>query len=327
MFEHFNKPIIITGANASGKTAISLSIAHKIGAEIISADSRQIYKHLSAGTSKPHGRWVNNENPVYIVDMIPYHLVDFIDPKETYNAQRYFYDFNGTLNKIKTKQVIICGGTGFYINSIFNPLDPLPQANEKIRTELKEYADKYGREKLHKKLIEIDPVAAKKIHYNNINRVIRAIEVSIMTSKPYSSLISDNTFKRESYFKAFFVFIKWDKNLLYKRIRERTKNVFDDWVNETKNLILNGYTHDCPGLKSLGYPVIIEYISQSITKDYAIDIITKQSMDYAKRQNTWFNRYPSLKIDINDQKDFDIEKITKDIIEKYESSCNSSSSH
>lgn len=324
MFSFFKKPIVITGANASGKTLLSILIAKEIGAEIISADSRQIYKHLSYGTSKPQGRWINETNPVYIVDMVPYHLVDFIDPVETYNVQRYFYDFKATLDKIKTKTFIICGGTGFYINSIFNPLDPLPEANEKIRTELKEYADKHGRIKLHEKLKELDPVSARKIHPNNINRVIRAIEVSILTSKPYSSLISSTIFKPESYQSAFFVFIKWNRDLLYKRIKNRTKNVFDRWVGEINYLLSNGYPEDCPGLKSLGYPIVIDYIERKIDKEQAIEIITRDSIDYAKRQNTWFSRYKSIKIEIEDEKEFDPEKITSLIIKEYENSCNNS---
>ncbi|MEF3280745.1 MAG: tRNA (adenosine(37)-N6)-dimethylallyltransferase MiaA [Elusimicrobiota bacterium] len=324
MFSSFDKPIVITGANASGKTAIALRIAKEIGAEIISADSRQIYKHLSAGTSKPAGRWINKENPVYIVDSIPYHLVDFIDPIETYNVAKYIYDFKNCLLKIKTRKFIICGGTGFYINSIFNPLDPMPESNKHIRNQLREYLDKYGKEKLHEKLKELDPVSAKKIHPNNVHRVIRAIEVSILTSKPYSSLISNNIFNPKSYSNAFFVFIKWSRQLLSKRIKQRTKEVFNHWEREIKDMITNGYPIDCPGLKSLGYPIMIDYIENKISRDKAIELIVKESMDYAKRQNTWFSRYESTKIEINEEKEFDIDSIANNIISRYEISCNNS---
>lgn len=317
MLNDKTKPLIITGANASGKTIISIEIAKQIGAEIISADSRQIYKHLTYGTSKPLGRWVNN-NSIYIVDNIPYHLVDFIEPIETYNVQRYVYDFKIALSKVKTNRVIICGGTGFYINSIFNPLDPLPQANEKIRNQLRDYLDKYGKLKLYEKLKEIDPVSANKIHPNNLHRIMRAIEVSLITSKPYSQLISNTIFKSDSYSNAFFVLIKWNKQLLYKRIKQRTKDIFDDWEKEVKNIISMGYPMDCPALKSLGYPQMIDYIEQRISKEDAIEAITKQSIQYAKRQNTWFKRYKSLIIEINKEEDFDIKNISHKIISEYE---------
>jgi tRNA dimethylallyltransferase len=318
MFEGFSKPIVICGANASGKTSISLSLALLINAEILSADSRQIYKHLQAGTSKPYGRWIKEEKrTVYLVENIPYHLVDFLDLIESYNAQKYYYDFKKTLEIVKTKNIIICGGTGLYINTIFNPLDPLPPANLSIRMQLKEFADKYGKEKLYQKLLEIDPQSAKDIHPNNIQRIIRAIEVSILTSKPYSQLITKDIFNLSRYINSFFVFIKWKKDLLYKRIKKRTKDIFKDWVEETKNVIMNGYPLDCPGLKSIGYPQIIRYINGEITEEETIESITNESLDYAKRQNTWFKRYPSFVIEINDEKDFDPQRISQIIMKKY----------
>lgn len=318
------KTVVIFGANASGKTEIALKLAKILRSEIISADSRQIYKHLFAGTSKPSGRWEKDKKYTkYIVDGIPYHIVDIVDPLENYNVSRYLYDFKEALNKTENDTVIIAGGTGLYIHSIFSPIDPLPEANQKIREELTMFAQKYGREKLYNKLLEIDPVSAKKIHKNNIHRIIRALEVSILTNRPYSSLISNKFMKDITFSNALFIYIKWKKELLYERIKQRTKKVFDDWVKETQNLLSMGYPVDCPGLKSLGYPVIIDYINGKISKEQSVEIITKQSIAYAKRQNTWFKRYlNSIKIEINDIKDFDTDKIVEFILDKYESSFN-----
>ncbi|MCX7905908.1 MAG: tRNA (adenosine(37)-N6)-dimethylallyltransferase MiaA [Elusimicrobiales bacterium] len=323
MFLNFNLPIVICGANASGKTQISLILAEKLGAEIISADSRQIYKHLTYGTSKPIGKWVqSSDRKIYLVGFIPYHLVDFLDPLESYNVFKYTYDFKQTLSLIKTKKIIICGGTGLYINALFNPLDPLPQKDPSIRKELYEYAEKYGREKLHQKLSELDPISAKKIHPNNIQRIIRAIEVCILTSKPYSSLISDKFFENKMK-NIFSVFIIWNKKLLYERIKKRTIDYFDKWVIETKFLLSNGYPEDAPGLKSLGYPEIISYIYSSISKEKTIELIIKKSIQYAKRQNTWFKRYDhKIIFEINDEKDFIPELIAEKIYQKYNESIN-----
>lgn len=317
---NLNPPIVITGANASGKTQISLILASKIGAEIISADSRQIYKHLTHGTSKPIGKWITTpDRKIYLVELIPYHLVDFLDPLETYSVSRYIYDFKNTISSIKTNKIIICGGTGFYINALFNPLDPLPEKDPQIRKELFEYAEKYGRIKLHEKLKELDPETAKKIHPNNIQRVIRAIEVCMITSKPYSLLISNKLFDNK--LKSIFsVFIIWDKKLLYQRIRERTELVFNKWVEETNLLLSHGYPEDAPGLKSLGYPEIISYISSKISKEDAINLIVTKSVQYAKRQNTWFKRYQHKMIfEINDKENFDPQTIADNIVQKYES--------
>lgn len=314
-----NPPILITGANASGKTSISLILASKLGAEIISADSRQIYKHLTYGTSKPIGKWVNTpDRKIYLVDLIPYHLVDFIEPIETYNVSRYLYDFKNTLSIIKTNRVIICGGTGFYINALFNPLDPLPQGDAKLRNELFDYSQKYGREKLYEKLKELDPETAKRIHPNNIQRVIRALEICLLTSKPYSSLISNKIFENKLS-SAFSVFIVWKKNLLWSRIKKRTQEVFDKWVKETEFLLSYGLPEDAPGFKSLGYPEVILYISSKISKEEAMELIAKKSIQYAKRQNTWFKRYQhKMIIEINDEKEFDPELIADKIAKEYE---------
>ncbi len=315
-----NYPIVICGANASGKTQISLSLASIIGAEIISADSRQIYKHLTYGTSKPQGRWTKTPSrDVYLVDGIPYHLVDFVDPIETYSVANYIYDFKNTISQIKTTKTIICGGTGLYINAIFNPLDPLPERNLEIRAQLQEYAQKYGREKLHNKLKELDPESAKRIHPNNIQRVIRALEVCFITSKPFSSLISNRLFEN-LLSNAFSVFIVWEKKLLQKRIYKRTLDFFDKWVSETEFLLSNGYPYDAPGLKSLGYPEIISYILSEISKEKAIETITTKSIQYAKRQNTWFKRYShKMIIEINCEKQFEPYRIAREITQKYES--------
>ncbi|MGC9070803.1 MAG: tRNA (adenosine(37)-N6)-dimethylallyltransferase MiaA [Elusimicrobiales bacterium] len=315
-----NHPIIICAANASGKTQISLALASLIGAEIISADSRQIYKHLTYGTSKPQGKWTKTpQREIYLVDGIPYHLIDFVDPIETYSVARYLYDFKNVLSQINTSRVIICGGTGFYINAVFNPLDPLPEKNIEIRSQLQEYAQKYGREKLHDKLKELDPESAKRIHPNNIQRVIRAIEICLITSKPFSSLISNKLFENRLG-NAFSVFIIWDKKLLRQRIYKRTIDIFEKWVSETALLISNGYPNDSPGLKSLGYPEILSYLSSEISKEEAIERITLKSIQYAKRQNTWFRRYShKMILEINSESQFEPYRIAREIIKKYES--------
>lgn len=307
------------GATASGKTEISILLAKKINAEIVSADSRQIYKHLRAGTAKPQGRWITEKDEKkYLVDGIPYHLVDFLDPIAQYNAGEYSKDANQKINEIfsRGKEVIVTGGTGLYIHSLLTPMDHLPKTDFKLRSKLLEYSQTYGKLALYEKLKKIDPVSATKIHPNNIQRVIRAIEISTLTGKPASSLISGNFFKNSIEFPAILILLKWPKNLLTKRIMERTISSFDEWVNETKNLISKGYPYDCPGLKSIGYSAIIDFIENRIDKKKAIDQVVKLSVSYAKRQNTWFSRYKDARIfEFKDLSEFKTEKIVDDIIE------------
>lgn len=310
------KPIVIMGATASGKTDISLCLAKKINAEIISADSRQVYKHLSAGTAKPEGRWdENNEN--YLVGGIPYHLVDFLEPTHQYNAGDFALDANKKIKQIKEKgkKVIITGGTGLYIHALFNQMDNLPKPDQSLREELLNYAQTKGTQALYQKLNQLDPISAQRIHPNNTHRIIRALEISILAGKPASSLISGNFFKISPELFGNFILIKWRKNILVERIKTRTINSFENWVKETLNLISLGYPYDCPGLKSIGYSVVIDFIENKIDKKNAIEQIVKLTLNYAKRQNTWFSRYKNAVIlEFDELSKFNPEEISDKII-------------
>lgn len=316
------KPIVIMGANASGKTSLSLFLAKVIGGEIFSFDSRQIYKHLRAGTSKPPGRWQKDERgeDVYLCENIPYRLVDFLDPNFAYDAAKYAQDFLKEYSKISKsdKIPIIVGGTGMYLNAIFNGLDPLPKSDREYRKELVEISNKRGKIAVYEILRQKDPVSAARIHPNNIQRVIRALEIYKILGRPASQQLSGNFMKDITIFPGLFVFLKWEKPTLKERIKKRTELEFDEWVRETENLISSGYPHDCPGLRSLGYCQVLDHIEGKITRKKSIDQIVSLSIDYAKRQNTWFSRYSrTLKIEFSTEKDFEIEKTADLIIANY----------
>ncbi|MEA3306854.1 MAG: tRNA (adenosine(37)-N6)-dimethylallyltransferase MiaA, partial [Elusimicrobiota bacterium] len=293
-------------------------MAKRFNGEIISAESKQIYRHLSAGTSKPPGIWKKTGNKkFYTVNDIPYHLIDTIDPKESYDAAIFAKDAKKLIKDIKKrgKFPIIAGGTGMYIQALWNGLDKMPKADIEVRNKLAAFAGKFGKAALYEKLEKVDPIAAVKIPPNNIQRVTRALEVSELTGKPISSLWTGNFFSALPAHLATFVMIAWPKARLSERIKLRTVKYFDDWVRETKTLISMGYAKDCPGLKSLGYPQILDYISSASTKQDAIRKIVKLSLSYAKRQNTWFQRYKNiLKLNFEKPGDYDMDKIIKTIL-------------
>ena len=314
------KPITIMGANASGKTGLAIALAKKTGGEIISADSKQVYKYLSAGTSKPLGRWENIQGRnVYLVDGVPCHLMDITDPKSTYDAGTFVNDARALIESITAagKTPIIAGGTGMYIQALWNGLDPLPGPNPEMRTALAAFAGEKGREALHAELAALDPKAAAQIPPNNIQRVIRAIEVSRLTGRPISEIWSGKFFDALPGDLGKFVFLKWEKTLLNERIKNRTVAVFDDWAEETRDLLARGYPEDSPGLKSLGYPQVIDYIAGKITRAQAAHSIVTLSMSYAKRQNTWFGRYKNvLRFELTDPFDYDTELMSEKILGK-----------
>ena len=318
MSHQSNKPITIMGANASGKTALAVALAKKTGGEIISADSKQVYKYLSAGTSKPIGQWteVRGRN-IYLVDGVPCHLVDITDPKSAYDAGTFVKDAKALIGSISAsgKTPIIAGGTGMYVQALWNGLDPLPGPDPKMRESLAAFSGEKGREALHAELVMLDPKAAAQIPPNNIQRVIRAIEISRLAGRPVSELWSGKFFNALPEHLGKFIFLKWEKNILNERIKNRTVAVFDAWADETRDLLKRGYPEDAPGLKSLGYPQVIDFIAGRMPRAEAVHSIVTLSMSYAKRQNTWFGRYKNaMRFDLASQSDFDTETLAEKIL-------------
>jgi tRNA dimethylallyltransferase len=311
-----SKPIVIMGASTTGKTYLALKLARKIKGEIISADSRQIYKYLCAGIAKPEGRWIRN---FYKVDGIDYHMVDFLDPDSTFDAASFCTHAEKLETEIKKRGsvAIFAGGTGLYLHSFFIGLDKLPPANETIRKKLTGETAKKGNAALYEKLKKVDPVSAAKIPAGNTQRLIRAIEVYQLTGKPISSFHTKKTNELPAD-KALFVLLDWDKKLLHKRIKTRTKKIFGGMVTETKNLIAKGYRPDCPALRSLGYSEILQYLGGSLTKTQALEKIIRLTKAYAKRQVTWFKRYKNVfLINITKPTEWRPKKLTDQIIKEW----------
>jgi tRNA dimethylallyltransferase len=309
MSQEILKPITLMGANASGKTEIALELARRLGGEIISADSKQTYKLLEAGTAKPHGAWADTpEGRAYLVEGVPYHMVDTLDPRASYDVGTFVKEAKKLVPEIwgRGKVPVMAGGTGMYIQAFWNGLDELPAADPVMRGELAALAEAAGKEALHAQLAAIDPEAALKIPPGNIQRVMRAIEITRLAGRPVSQIWSGRFFDSLPAHEGKFVFLKWQKDLLADRVKRRTVTRFDEWAQETRALLDGGYPEDCPGLKTLGYPQVLDYLAGRLSKQDAIRVIVASSMAYAKRQNTWFGRYRNaLKIELARQEDYD----------------------
>ena len=312
------KPITLMGANASGKTEIALELARRLGGEIISADSKQTYKFLEAGTAKPRGTWT--ETPagrVYLVEGVPYHLVDTLDPRATYDAGAFVKEAKKLVPDLQArgKVPVMAGGTGMYIQAFWNGLDELPPADPVLREKLAALAAAAGKEALHAELAAIDPAAALRIPPGNIQRVMRAIEITRLAGRPVSQIWSGRFFNALPAHEGKFVFIKWQKDLLTERVKRRTAGRFDEWAQETRALMEKGYAEDCPGLKTLGYPQMMDYLAGRLTKPEAVHAITAASMAYAKRQNTWFARYRNaVLLELKRFEDYDPAALAEKII-------------
>jgi tRNA dimethylallyltransferase len=312
------KPITLMGANASGKTEIALELARRIGGEIISADSKQTYKFLEAGTAKPRGAWADTPaGLVYFVEGVPYHLVDTLDPRATSDVGAFVREAKELAPQIwgRNKVPIMAGGTGMYVQAYWNGLDELPKADQTLRAQLSAIVAAGGKEALYSQLTALDPEAARRIPPANVQRVMRAIEVTRLAGRPISQIWSGRFFDALPAHEGKFVFVKWQKDLLAERVKRRTATRFDEWADETRALLEKGYAEDCPGLKTLGYPQMLDYLAGRINKAETVRLITAASMAYAKRQNTWFGRYRNtMRVDLARFEDYDPAAIAEKII-------------
>jgi len=235
--------LVITGPTASGKTGIAEKIASDLGMSIVSADSRQVYRFLDIGTAKPA-----KDSPVR------YHLIDFLHPKEKYSASRFIEEADDVLAR---ESALICGGTGFYIRALSEGLFQGDYSSEDLRKELGED----NASALHKRLTEVDPEAAAGIHPNNKIRVIRALEVFMLSGKPISQHWRESREKRSKH--TFIkIGIRHDRDTLRKRIMNRTIAMLEQgWIEEVENLLAEGFDTKWPGMQSLGYPLIVDYLN------------------------------------------------------------------
>lgn len=290
------KIIVILGPTASGKTALGLNLAKKFYGEIVSADSRQVYKKMSIGTDKPKGEWKIDEvkksikslksKKVFLVEGIPHYLVDIVEPDEEFTLADFKKRAVACCRDIlKRKKVpIIVGGTGLYIWSIVDNLD-IPKVAPDV--DLRNKLEKKSLSELVEDLKKIDPIAANNIDLKNPRRVIRALEVCLSTGKPFS----EQRKVGKSLFDALQIGISHPKEVLFERINKRIdEQIQYGLVDEVKKLVTEGYSWDLHSMSSLGYKEMGEYLRGEATRSKAIEKFKNKTRHYAERQITWFKR-------------------------------------
>lgn len=315
-------PLVIAGPTASGKTDLALALAKSCGGQIISADSRQVYKLLSVGTAAPAGAWQNGD---YIVEGVPYRLVDFLDVDKRFDASRFALCardfFTRAQNAAPPMPTVFCGGTGMYLQGYFCGFDKLPAADEDLRRRLHALALERGKEHLHNLLKQKDAEAAAQIPPANLHRVMRALEICLLSGKKASSLRTGKFHSGLPSHKARYIYLNWDKELLNRRIIERSELIFPSMEKEIKKVLSLGYKEDCAGLKSLGYREVLAYLKGDMTKKEALERLIISTRQYAKRQRTWFSRYKNMTvIDVKAVRDFDARKLASYLEDIWDSS-------
>ena len=276
--------VILTGPTAVGKTALSINLAKAINGEIISADSMQVYKKMDIGTAK-----VTPEE----MDGVKHYLIDAIEPTEDFHVVRFQKMVLEAMDEIysKGKIPIICGGTGFYIQAILYDIQFTEQEiDESYRKSLEDYADEFGNEALHTRLNEVDPESASTIPAANRKRVIRAIEYFHQTGEKFSVHNEREKQRTSPYNFAYFV-LNDDRGLLYNRIDKRVDIMMNaGLLDEVKMLLAMGCKPGMTSMDGIGYKEIISYLDGNISLEDAVELIKKNSRNYAKRQLTWFRR-------------------------------------
>jgi len=277
--------IIISGPTAVGKTALSIKLAKGINGSVISADSMQVYRGMDIGSAK-----ITKEE----MDGVKHYLIDILDPKDDFNIALFKQYAKEAVEEISAegKIPIVAGGTGFYVQALLYDIDFDESASENtsIRDELTLLAETKGNEYVHNMLKEIDPEAAEEIHFNNIKRVIRAIEFYRLTGEKISEHNKHQRQNQSPYNFKYFV-INSDRSLLYERINKRVDIMIDNGlVDEVIKLKEAGLSTDNISMQGLGYKEILAYLNGETSLDEAIEIIKRDTRRFAKRQLTWFRR-------------------------------------
>ena len=279
------KVLAIVGSTASGKTAVSVELAKKIGGEIVSADSRLIYRDFDIGTAKPTAEERCG---------IPHYMIDIIPPERLYSAGDYKKDASEAVEKIisKGKIPIVVGGTGFYVRSLLGGLDiPDVPADENFRAEMDKFVEDYGRQALYDKLAAIDKTTADKLHYNDNVRVTRALEIFHATGKTMSEISSISKPPYEVFYAGLNA---RDRAYLYDRANRRVDKMIESGLVDEVHRLVQKYGRTLPILKTLGYKEICEYFDGKISLEEAVGLIKKHTRNYAKRQLTWFRANPEI---------------------------------
>ena len=285
--------IVIQGATASGKSSFAISLAKELNGEIISADSRQVYKKLNIGTAK-----VTDDE----MKEIPHHLINIVEPDEIYNAGRFVEDASNAIFDIhsRNKTPIVVGGTGMYVKALLEGLIEIPDASQEIKEKMEKISKDKTPEEIKKILEKIDPISAGKTETQDVQKMIRALEVFEITNKPISQHWAEQ--KDSNIFVAYRIFLNKNRKVLYDRINRRIDKMLNiGLLKEIDNLLQSGYKENDPGMISVGYREFYPFFRGEEQLEESIRLAKKHSRNYAKRQLTWFRRIQfDLTLDAND---------------------------
>jgi len=279
--------VVLAGATASGKTDLAIRLARELDAEIISADSMMVYRHMDVGTAKP--------GPAERAD-IPHHLIDIVNPDEHFDAALFRRSALESMQAIASRRrpVLVVGGTGLYLRALERGLVRAPARNSRLRRELEALADEKGTEHLFRELLKVDPEAGDKIAPADRVRIIRALEIFHGSGIPASALRRKHGFGTGAQAGLYLV-LSLPRDLVRRRIRERAQAMVEHGlVEETEKLLAMGYTSDLKPMKALNYRHAVAYLEGRIDRPGLLWQMEKDTWHFARRQLNWFRSEPGV---------------------------------
>ncbi len=286
MSERKTPLLVVCGPTASGKTGWSLKLAEHFPIEIISADSRQVYRQMDIGTAKAT---VAEQN------LVPHHMIDLIDPDEEFSVAQYVARARPLISEIAARCRIPClvGGTGLYIRALLGGLADTPSADQQLRSRMHQRELDEGEGTLHAELVRIDPTAAERIHPNNVIRLVRALEVYHVSGRTLTELQQEHQFADQPY-RVMKIAPAQERAELYRRIDLRAQQMLDEGLVAEVRGLVDRYSAELKALQTLGYREVVRYLDQPDAHEKMLAEIRTSTRQYAKRQLTWFRKEPEI---------------------------------
>lgn len=279
--------VVLCGPTASGKTSLALRLAELFPCEIVSADSRQVYRDMNIGTAKPAAAEL---------ERVPHHLIDVVNPDQPFTASKFAEMAHASIAGIvgRRRLPLVVGGTGLYLQVLTSGLLDVPGADEGLREQLHRVEDLEGVGSLHQRLAGVDPAMARRLQPRDQVRIIRALEVHALTGQTLSGLQQRHRFAEAPY-RVLWLGVKVERRELYQAIESRVERMFDaGLVEEVRGLLEQGYPADLKAFKTIGYREVIRLLDRQFSLDEAIHAVKLNSRRYAKRQMTWFRKNPDI---------------------------------
>ncbi len=280
------KPVVvIVGPTAVGKSRIAVEVAKAFETEVLTADSRQVYRGMDVGTDKP----ASEERQA-----VPHRLIDLVDPDESFNAGLYRRQAIDEIERLyrDCRLPLVVGGTGLYVRTLLKGLCDAPPADPIVREALRQEAEDQGSDRLYARLVDVDPVIAARLHPRDESKVIRALEVYQLSGRRMSEFQQEHGFA-ERPFATLMIGLNRDRDMLYRRIEGRI-----DWqlahglIEETKRLLAQGYQRDSAAMKGLGYRQVAEHLAGEYDAAEMVRRFKRDTRHFSKRQMTWFRKEP-----------------------------------